>query len=111
MSGLSSGSRFKTTFVAPSSAEQVYLTFDQGNDFLPQDVTSPTDLRFALEGFQDIDIKILADVPADGTEGELESSNPARSPGQSCKNRRPVAIGETRFPPRGPRRACVSFPL
>src|ERR1019366_8245654 len=53
--------------------EQGYLTFDQVNDFLPQDVGSPTDLRSALESFQDMDIKILTDVPADGTEGELEA--------------------------------------
>jgi hypothetical protein len=49
-----------------------YLTFDQVNDFLPQDVSSPTDLRSALESFKDMDIKVLADVPADGMEGELE---------------------------------------
>ena len=30
--------------------EQGYLTFDQVNDFLPQDVASPTDLRAALKG-------------------------------------------------------------
>jgi RNA polymerase primary sigma factor len=53
--------------------EQGYLTFDQVNDFLPQEVSSPTDLRSALESFQDMDIKVLADVPADGTEGELEA--------------------------------------
>ena len=53
--------------------EQGYLTFDQVNDFLPQDVSSPTDLRSALESFQDMDIKVLADVAADGTEGELEA--------------------------------------
>ena len=53
--------------------EQGYLTFDQVNDFLPQAVSSPTDLRSALERFKDMDIKILADVPADGTEGELEA--------------------------------------
>src|SRR6266849_2740406 len=53
--------------------EQGYLTFDQVNDFLPQDVSSPTDLRSALESFQDMDIKVLADDPADGTEGELEA--------------------------------------
>src|SRR6202049_1767925 len=53
--------------------EQGYLTFDQVNDFLPQDVSSPTDLRSALESFQDMAIKVLADVPADGTEGELEA--------------------------------------
>jgi RNA polymerase primary sigma factor len=53
--------------------EQGYLTFDQVNDFLPQDVSSPADLRSALERFQDMEIKVLADVPADGTEGELEA--------------------------------------
>jgi RNA polymerase primary sigma factor len=53
--------------------EQGYLTFDQVNDFLPQDVTSPTDLRSALESFEDMDIKVLDDVPTDGAEGELES--------------------------------------
>ena len=53
--------------------EQGYLTFDQVNDFLPQDVSSPTDLRSALVSFQDLDIKVLADVPGDGTEGEPEA--------------------------------------
>src|ERR1700722_20163691 len=53
--------------------EQGYLTFDQVNDFLPRDVSSPTDLRSALESFQDMDIKLLADVPVDGGEGELEA--------------------------------------
>ncbi len=53
--------------------EQGYLTFDQVNDFLPQDVTSPTDLRSALESFEDMDIKVLDDVPADGVDGEMES--------------------------------------
>jgi RNA polymerase primary sigma factor len=53
--------------------EQGYLTFDQVNDFLPEDVSSPTDLRSALESFQDMDIKVLADVPADGMEGALEA--------------------------------------
>src|SRR5579883_2765152 len=52
--------------------EQGYLTFDQVNDFLPQDVTSPTDLRSALESFEDMDIKVLDDVPADGVDAELE---------------------------------------
>src|SRR5216683_1635670 len=53
--------------------EQGYLTFDQVNGFLPQDVSSPTDLRSALESFQDMAIKVLAAVAADGTEGELEA--------------------------------------
>src|SRR3981081_580735 len=49
--------------------EQGYLTFDQVNDFLPQDVSSPADLRSAHESFQDMDIKVLADVPAAGAGG------------------------------------------
>jgi RNA polymerase primary sigma factor len=52
--------------------EQGYLTFDQVNDFLPHDVTSPTDLRSALESFEDMDIKVLDDVPGDGVDAELE---------------------------------------
>src|SRR6516164_7693004 len=53
--------------------EQGNLTFDQVNDFLPQDVTSPTDLRSALESFEDMDIKVLDDVPTDGVDGELDT--------------------------------------
>jgi RNA polymerase primary sigma factor len=53
--------------------EQGYLTFDQVNGLLPQDVTSPTELRSALESFEDMDIKVLDDVPADETEGEVEA--------------------------------------
>ncbi len=54
--------------------EQGYLTFDQVNDFLPQDVTSPGDLRAALESFEDMDIKVLDEVPGEGgTEAEAET--------------------------------------
>ncbi len=53
--------------------EQGYLTFDQVNDFLPHDVTSPTDLRSALESFEDMDIKVLDDVPAEGAEADVEA--------------------------------------
>jgi RNA polymerase primary sigma factor len=53
--------------------EQGYLTFDQVNGFLSQDISSPTDLRSALESFQDMDIKVLDEVPADAPEGELEA--------------------------------------
>jgi RNA polymerase primary sigma factor len=54
--------------------EQGYLTFDQVNSFLPQEVSSPTDLRSALESFEDTDIKVLDDVPTDASEGELDRS-------------------------------------
>jgi RNA polymerase primary sigma factor len=53
--------------------EQGYLTFDQVNDFLPQDVSSPADLRSALESFEDMDIKILDEVPTEGAETDLEA--------------------------------------
>ena len=50
--------------------EQGYLTFDQVNDFLPQDVASPTDLRAALESFEDMDIKVLDEVPTAGSDDD-----------------------------------------
>jgi RNA polymerase primary sigma factor len=53
--------------------EQGYLTFEQVNDFLPQDVASPTDLRAALESFEDMDIKVLDEVPTEGTDNDLET--------------------------------------
>ena len=48
--------------------EQGYLTFEQVNDYLPQDVASPTDLRAALDSFEDLDIKVLEEVPSDGAD-------------------------------------------
>src|ERR1700687_179449 len=54
--------------------EQGYLTFEQVNDYLPQDVASPTDLRAALDSFEDLDIKVLEEVPTDGAdEAEVEA--------------------------------------
>ena len=50
--------------------EQGYLTFEQVNDYLPQDVASPTDLRAALDSFEDLDIKVLEEVPTDDAEVE-----------------------------------------
>src|SRR5450755_4441770 len=55
--------------------EQGYLTFDQINDFLPHDVSLPTDLRAVLESFQDMNIKVLGDGPANATEGEAEDED------------------------------------
>jgi len=52
--------------------EQGYLTFDQVNDFLPQDVASPTDLRAALDSFEDMDIKVLDEVPSGDSDGDIE---------------------------------------
>jgi len=66
--------------------EQGYLTFDQVNDFLPQDVASPTDLRAALESFEDMDIKVLDEVPTassdddDAVEAKEEPEEAAETP-------------------------------
>src|SRR5260221_13680445 len=67
--------------------EQGYLTFEQVNDFLPQDVASPTDLRAALDSFEDLDIKVLEEVPTEGadeveveTKEEAEEAPAARAP-------------------------------
>jgi len=54
--------------------EQGYLTFDQVNDFLPQDVASPTDLRAALESFEDMDIKVLDEVPTAGADDDSDDN-------------------------------------
>jgi RNA polymerase primary sigma factor len=53
---------------------QGYLTFDQVDGLLPQNVTSPTELRRALESFEHLDIKVIDEVPAQGTEGEPEAA-------------------------------------
>jgi RNA polymerase primary sigma factor len=52
--------------------EQGYLSFDQLNDFLPQDVASPTDLQAVLNSFEDMDIKVLDEVPSGDSDGDIE---------------------------------------
>ena len=47
--------------------EQGHLTFDQVNDFLPEEVTSPGDLRAALDTLEDMDIKVLEEIPTEGS--------------------------------------------
>jgi RNA polymerase primary sigma factor len=77
--------------------EQGYLTFDQVNDYLPQDVASPTDLRAALDSFEDLDIKVLEEVPADGADTDIEvesKEEPEEAPEQ------PEAVGESSDPVR-----------
>ncbi len=77
--------------------EQGYLTFDQVNDYLPQDVASPTDLRAALDSFEDLDIKVLEEVPADGADTDIETEakeEPEEAPEQ------PEAVGESSDPVR-----------
>ncbi len=70
--------------------EQGYLTFDQVNDFLPQDVASPTDLRAALESFEDMDIKVLDEVPTAGSDDDsrCRGQGRARGSGRNSGRRR-----------------------
>jgi RNA polymerase primary sigma factor len=91
--------------------EQGYLTFDQVNDFLPQDVSSPTDLRSALKSFQDMNIKVLADVPADGTEGELEAAVKEEADEATAAVPTAESIGESSDPVRLYLREMGNFPL
>ncbi len=43
--------------------EQGYLTLEQVNDFLPQNVASPDDLRAVLESLEGVEIKVVEEVP------------------------------------------------
>ncbi|HEV2171511.1 MAG TPA: sigma-70 factor domain-containing protein, partial [Candidatus Binatus sp.] len=80
--------------------EQGYLTFEQVNDYLPQDVASPTDLRAALDSFEDLDIKVLEEVPSESTDEvevdakEEPEEEPAAAPAASD------SLGESSDPVR-----------
>jgi RNA polymerase primary sigma factor len=78
--------------------EQGYLTFDQVNDFLPQDVASPADLRAALDSFEDLDIKVLEEVPSEGADGELESE--AKEEPEEAAEAPSETVGESSDPVR-----------
>ena len=73
--------------------EQGYLTFDQVNDFLPQDVASPGDLRATLESFEGMDIKVLDEVPRKGGGGRLKPS-----PRKSRRKRASMTSASPRTP-------------
>ena len=75
--------------------EQGYLTFDQVNEFLPQDVASPTDLRAALESFEDMDIKVVEEVPTEVAEGEADAE-----PEKEADEKAADAAGDTSDPIR-----------
>jgi hypothetical protein len=65
--------------------EQGYLTFEQVNDYLPQDVASPTDVRAALDSFEDLDIKVLEEVPTtEDADNDLETE-PEEEPEQAAE--------------------------
>ncbi|HXW84928.1 MAG TPA: RNA polymerase sigma factor RpoD [Candidatus Binataceae bacterium] len=78
--------------------EQGYLTFEQVNDFLPQDVASPTDLRAALDSFEDLDIKILEEVPAESAEAETETE--AKEEAEEVQEAPADNLGESSDPVR-----------
>ena len=80
--------------------EQGYLTFDQVNDFLPQDVASPTDLRAALDSFEDMDIKVLDEVPS-GEATAISRPRPRKSPRKRPRSATPAdSLGESSDPVR-----------
>lgn len=78
--------------------EQGYLTFDQVNDFLPQDVASPADLRAALDSFEDLDIKVLEEVPGDGNEADSEEGH--EEPEEAAERPATETVGESSDPVR-----------
>jgi RNA polymerase primary sigma factor len=80
--------------------EQGYLTFEQVNDYLPQDVASPTDLRAALDSFEDLDIKVLEEVPTESAdEAEVDGKE---EPEEAPEAAPPAAdsLGESSDPVR-----------
>src|SRR5271163_3581698 len=74
--------------------EQGYLTFDQVNDFLPQDVASPTDLRAALV------IKLLVAVPTPETEAAAEEEAEEAEPEAPATAAATESVGESSDPVR-----------
>jgi RNA polymerase primary sigma factor len=78
--------------------EQGYLTFEQVNDFLPQDVASPTDLRVALDSFADLDIKVLEEVPVESPDSELDGE--AKEEPEEAAETPPDTLGESSDPVR-----------
>src|SRR5579871_2280836 len=80
--------------------EQGYLTFDQVNDFLPQDVASPTDLRAALDSFEDLDIKVLEEVPTTETETAAEEEAEEAEPEAPAPAAAAESVGESSDPVR-----------
>jgi RNA polymerase primary sigma factor len=81
--------------------EQGYLTFDQVNDFLPQDVASPTDLRAALDSFEDLDIKVLEEVPtADGADTDTAEAEEEAEPEAPAPAAATESVGESSDPVR-----------
>src|SRR2546425_9277972 len=79
--------------------EQGYLTFDQVNDFLPQDVASPGDVRAALESFEDMDIKVLEEVPTENADADVETEA-KEEPEEAAEPAAVDSLGESSDPVR-----------
>jgi len=91
--------------------EQRYLTLDQVNDDPREEVSSSTDLRSALQSFEDLHIKVLDEIAADGTEGELETEV-KKEPDEAAAAAPVVeSIGESSDPVRLYLREVGNFPL
>src|SRR5215469_9936983 len=91
--------------------EQGYLALDQVNGFKPEEVSSSTDLRSALQSFEDLHIKVLDDVPADATEGELETEDKEEPEEAAAAAPAVETIGESSDPVRLYLREMASYPL
>jgi RNA polymerase primary sigma factor len=91
--------------------EQGYLTLDQVNDLLPQNVTSPSDLRSVLESFQGMEITVLPEVPVDDMQGELDAEEEEGADDGAEPAPAADSIGETSDPVRLYLREMGNFQL
>jgi RNA polymerase primary sigma factor len=93
--------------------EQNHLTSKQVNGFLPEEVSSSTDQHFALQSFEDMHIKVPDDVPADGTEGELQAEVEVKEDADEGAAAAPAveSISESSDPVRLYLREMGNFPL
>jgi RNA polymerase primary sigma factor len=99
--------------LADLGREQGYLTFDQLNALLPQDATSPGDLRAALDTFEDLDIKLVNDVPAEESDGEREAEVEMKEEPDDSVEAAPAAdaISASSDPVRLYLKEMAAFPL
>jgi len=92
-------------------SEQDYLALGQVNSFVPEEVSSSTDLRSALPSFEDLHIKVPDDVPTDATEGELETEGKEEPDEAAAAAPAVETIGESLDPVRLYLREMANFPL
>jgi len=60
-------------------------------------VASPTDLRAALESFEDMDIKVLEEVPTEGAEAEIDAEPEKEPERRGCRRRRAIRSDPVRL--------------